>query len=59
MIYRGFRRADVERRCQMAGPDLAPAERIEHAQERLERGFMVCDALYAFCRQTREAAREV
>jgi len=34
-------------------------ERIEHAQERLERGFMVCDALYAFCRQTREAAREV
>jgi hypothetical protein len=31
----------------------------ESDQERLERGFVVCDALYAFCRHTREAAREV
>ena len=31
----------------------------ESDRERLERGFVVCDALYAFCRQTREAAREV
>jgi hypothetical protein len=31
----------------------------ESDQERLERGFVVCDALYAFCRQTREAATEV
>ena len=31
----------------------------ESDQERLGRGFVVCDALYAFCRHTREAAREV
>ncbi len=28
-------------------------------EERLERGFVVCDALYAYCRQVREAAREI
>jgi hypothetical protein len=28
-------------------------------EERLERGFVVCDALYAYCRQRREAAREI
>jgi hypothetical protein len=27
--------------------------------ERLERGFVVCDALYAFCRRTKDAAREL
>jgi len=27
-------------------------------EERLERGFVVCDALYAYCRRSREAARE-
>ena len=27
--------------------------------ERLERGFVVCDALYAYCRRTPEAATEV
>ena len=30
----------------------------ESDQERLERGFLVCEVLYAFCRQTREAATE-
>ena len=25
-------------------------------EERLERGFVVCDALYAYCRRTKEAA---
>ena len=28
-------------------------------QERLERGFVVCEALYAYCSQTAEAAGEV
>ena len=28
-------------------------------QERLERGFVVCDALYAYCREVREAASEI
>ncbi len=28
-------------------------------EERLARGFVVCDALYAYCRQTREAASEL
>jgi hypothetical protein len=27
-------------------------------EERLERGFVVCDALYAYCRASREAAAE-
>ena len=27
-------------------------------EERLERGFVVCDALYAYCRSSRDAARE-
>jgi hypothetical protein len=27
-------------------------------QERMDRGFVVCDALFAYCRQTREAASE-
>lgn len=27
--------------------------------ERLERGFVVCDALYAFCRQAEQAATQV
>jgi hypothetical protein len=31
----------------------------ESDEERLERGFVVCDALYAYCRQTREAASEI
>jgi hypothetical protein len=31
----------------------------ESDEERLERGFVVCDALYAHCRQTREAASEI
>jgi hypothetical protein len=31
----------------------------ESDQERLERGFVVCDALYAYCRQAREAVREI
>jgi hypothetical protein len=30
----------------------------ETDQERLERGFVVCDALYAYCRESREAAAE-
>ncbi|HKF77271.1 MAG TPA: chromate resistance protein ChrB domain-containing protein [Candidatus Dormibacteraeota bacterium] len=30
----------------------------ETDQERLERGFVVCDALYAYCRASREAAAE-
>ena len=28
-------------------------------EERLDKGFVVCDALYAYCRQTREAASEM
>ncbi len=28
-------------------------------EQRLRRGFVVCDALYTYCRQTREAATEV
>lgn len=28
-------------------------------EQRLERGFVVCDALYAYCRRAPEAAREV
>lgn len=28
-------------------------------EERLAKGFVVCDALYAYCRQTREAASEL
>ena len=31
----------------------------ESDEERLARGFVVCDALYAYCRQTREAASEL
>lgn len=31
----------------------------ETDHERLERGFVVCDALYAYCQQTREAACEI
>jgi hypothetical protein len=30
----------------------------ETDEERLERGFVVCDALYAYCRESREAAAE-
>jgi len=28
-------------------------------EERLARGFVVCDALYAYCRRSREAASEL
>ena len=28
-------------------------------EERLDQGFVVCDALYAYCRQTKEAASEL
>ncbi len=31
----------------------------ESDEERLERGFVVCDALYAYRRQTSEAASEL
>ena len=31
----------------------------ETDDERLAKGFVVCDALYAYCRQTREAASEL
>lgn len=30
----------------------------ETDEERLERGFVVCDALYAYCQRSRQAARE-
>jgi hypothetical protein len=31
----------------------------ETDEERLAKGFVVCDALYAYCRQTKEAASEL